>query len=305
VDSYFSADRTPKGLPVNQGADHAVLNADSLDEGRITDPLDPRKLRQDFEKRHRKRRRKILLLRVILGLNALIGWELASRYLIAPFWIGRPSDILVRLKGWYFTGFFFPHLWVTLKEMAIGFSIGLVLAIVAGLVLGTQKTIARILEPFLMAIWSVPVIVLGPLFILYFGIGITSKVVLVATTVFFLIFFNTFTGIRSVDQIWIDTMRTMGASQGTVFTKVMLPASALWVFASFKNAIPYTLVAAVVGEFIASNKGVGFLIQDASGVMDTTGVFAALFNLMIIGLILNEIVERSEKWMLRWKGSES
>ena len=305
MDPHSSADQTLKGPSVNQGADPAVPNTDLVGERRSIDPLDPTKLRQDFEERHRQRRRKILLLRVTLGLGALMGWELASRYLIAPFWIGRPSDILIRLKVWYFTGFFFPHLWVTLKEMAIGFSIGLVLAIVAGLVLGTQKTVARILEPYLMAIWSVPVIVLGPLFILYFGIGITSKVVLVATTVFFLIFFNTFTGIRSVDQIWIDTMRTMGASQRALFIKVMLPASALWVFASFKNAIPYTLVAAVVGEFIASSKGIGFLIQDASGLMDTTGVFAALFNLMIIGLILNEIVERSERWMLRWKESES
>lgn len=272
--------------------------------GGMVDPLDPSEHRQIFEFRRRRYRRRVWLLRTLFGVGGLLFWELASRYLISPFWIGRPSDIFLRLKEWYLTGFFFIHLLSTLEVMVIGFTIGLVLAIVASLLLGTRKVIAKVLEPFLMAIWSVPAIILGPLFILYFGIGITSKVVLVTTTVFFLIFFNTFTGIRSVDQIWIDSMRTMGASQGVIFRKVILPASALWVFASFKNAIPYTLVAAVVGEFMASNKGIGFLIQEASGIMDTTGVFTALFNLMLIGLILNEIVERSERWVLRWKRTD-
>jgi NitT/TauT family transport system permease protein len=226
---------------------------------------------------------------------------MSSIYLSDPFWISRPSHILLRLKEWYFTGFFFPHLWITLLEMGVGFFIGLVLAIAAGLFLGTRKTLSDLLDPFMMAIWSVPGIVLGPLFILYFGIGFTAKMVLVAVTVFFLVFFNTFTGVRSVDQEWINVMRIMGASQREIWAKVILPASALWVFASFKNAIPYTMVAAVVGELIASQKGIGYLINDASGVMDTTGVFAALFNLMLIGLILNAVVEHAEKKVLHWK----
>ena len=183
----------------------------------------------------------------------------------------------------------------------MGFFIGLVLAIAVGIFLGTRKTLSTLLDPFMMAIWSVPGIVFGPLFILYFGIGFTAKMVLVAVTVFFLIFFNTFTGVRSVDQEWINVMRIMGASQREIWTKVILPASALWVFASFKNAIPYTMVAAVVGELIASQKGIGYLINDASSVMDTTGVFAALFNLMLIGLILNAVVEHAEKKVLHWK----
>ena len=187
--------------------------------------------------------------------------------------------------------------------MGVGFAIGLILAIAASLVLGTREVLAKVLDPFMMAIWSVPGIVLGPLFILYFGIGFTAKMVLVAVTVFFLVFFNTFTGIRSVDREWINVLRVMGATERIIFQKVILPASALWIFSSFKNAIPYTLLAAVVGELIASHKGIGFLIEDASGVMDTTGVFAALFNLMLLGLILNEIVEQTEKRVLHWKSS--
>jgi NitT/TauT family transport system permease protein len=268
------------------------------------DPRHPETYRAEFDRRLKKRRYAVLGLRAAFGLAGLLFWEWASRSLIDPFWISRPSEIAVRLREWYFTGFFFPHLWITVQEMAAGFFIGLVLAVLVGFLLGTRKAIADILDPFLMAIWSVPGIVLGPLFILYFGIGFTPKMVLVAVTVFFLIFFNTFTGIRSVDRDWINALRIMGAKEKEVFTKVILPASAIWIFSSFKNAIPYTLVAAIVGELIASQKGIGYLIEDASGVMDTTGVFAALFNLMIIGLVLNEIVERIEKRVLHWKRME-
>ena len=202
------------------------------------------------------------------------------------------------------TGFIFPHLWITLLEMGAGFFVGLVLAIAAGLFLGTRKALSDLLDPFMMAIWSVPGIVFGPLFILYFGIGFTSKMVLVTVTVFFLIFFSTFTGVKQVNRDWINVMHIMGASQREIWIKVILPASAIWVFASFKNAIPYTMVAAVVGELIASQKGIGYLINDASSVMDTTGVFAALFNLMLIGLILNTVVEYAEKKVLHWKREE-
>jgi NitT/TauT family transport system permease protein len=267
----------------------------------FVDPLDVKIQREEFEQRANKRKLHVWSLRVICGVGGLLFWEIASLYLINPFWISRPSHIFLRLKEWYLTGFFFPHLWITLLEMGVGFIIGLVLAIAAGLFLGTRKALSDLLNPFMIAIWSVPGIVFGPLFILYFGIGFTAKMVLVAVTVFFLVFFNTFTGIQSVDREWINVMLVMGASQRQIWVKVILPASALWVFASFKNAIPYTMVAAVVGELIASQKGIGYLINDASSVMDTTGVFAALFNLMLIGLILNTVVQHVEKMVLHWK----
>jgi NitT/TauT family transport system permease protein len=272
-------------------------------ENQNFDPLDPGRLRQEFRRQIKLRRNLVIFLRIGVGICLLGLWELVSRYLIDPFWISRPTHIVTRLWEWYFTGFFFPHLGATMLEIGVGFFIGLALAIMASLLLGTRKELAQVLDPFMMAIWSVPGIVLGPLFILYFGIGFTAKIVLVAVTVFFLIFFNSFNGIREVDQEWIDVLYIMGAKQRSIFIKVILPASALWIFSSFKNAIPYSLVAAVVGELIASQRGIGYLIQDASGVMDTTGVFAALFNLMLVGLFLNEVVEQAEKRILHWRAS--
>jgi len=273
-------------------------------QGRAADPFDTKGLREEFDRRARRRRNLVIGLRIGFGLFFLGVWELCSRYVIDPFWISRPSHVLVRLWEWYSTGFFFAHLGVTMLEIGVGFLLGLAAAVLVSLVLGTRDTLAKVIDPFMMALWSVPGIVLGPLFILYFGIGFTSKMVLVTVTVFFLIFFNTFSGIRSVNQEWINVLRIMGASQNKLFTKVILPASALWIFSSFKNAIPYALVAAVVGELIASQRGIGFLILDASGVMDITGVFAALFNLMLVGLMLNEIVERSEKRVLHWRQND-
>jgi len=274
------------------------------EKSNFIDPLDASIPREVFKQKLYKRQLYIWSLRVFWGIGCMLFWELASTYLVDPFWISRPSHLLLRLKEWYLTGFIFPHLWITLLEMGAGFFVGLVLAIAAGLFLGTRKTLSDLLDPFMMAIWSVPGIVFGPLFILYFGIGFTSKMVLVTVTVFFLIFFSTFTGVQQVNRDWINVMRIMGASQREIWRKVILPASALWVFASFKNAIPYTMVAAVVGELIASQKGIGYLINDASSVMDTTGVFAALFNLMLIGLILNTVVEYAEKKVLHWKREE-
>lgn len=268
------------------------------------DPMDTKELRLAFDRRARQRKNLVIAFRIGFGILFLVLWELCSRYLIDPFWISRPSHIMTRLWEWYSTGFFFGHLGATMLEIGTGFFLGLALAIMVSLLLGTRDTLAKVIDPFMMALWSVPGIVLGPLFILYFGIGFTSKLVLVAVTVFFLIFFNTFSGIRSVDREWINVLRVMGASQKNIFAKVILPASALWIFSSFKNAIPYALVAAVVGELIASQRGIGFLIQEASGVMDTTGVFAALFNLMLVGLALNQIVEWSEKRVLHWRESE-
>lgn len=268
------------------------------------DPLDARLLRLALESRLRKEKFIVRILLLAFGVGAIFAWEMASRHLMDPFWISQPTAIVLRLWEWFSSGFIFPHLWISCKEMGIGFTIGLVSATVASIFLATRKVLANILDPFMMAIWSVPGIILGPLFILYFGIGFTAKMVLVAVSVFFLVFFTTFTGIRSIDKDWIDSMRLMGASGGQIFRKVMLPASAIWILASFKNAIPYTLVAAVAGELMASIQGIGYLIKYFSGVLDTTGVFAALVTLMVMGMILNEIVERTEKWVLRWKSRE-
>jgi NitT/TauT family transport system permease protein len=260
--------------------------------------------RERIAREHFIRRLMINAYRLLFGFFCFFLWEGVSGRLVKQLYISSPSAVIKRVYEWYATGFFFPHLWATLIEMALGFVLGTVLAILAGFLLGLKKLIAEILDPFLIAIWSVPGIILGPLFILYFGIGLTPKIILVATTVFFLVFFNTLTGIREVNPELVHSIKMMGADSRFLFRKVVLPSASLWIFTGLKNAIPFTIIGAVVGEMLSSTRGIGWLIERSSGVLDTTGVFAALFNLLVLGLLLNEGVVRLEAHVLRWKPKE-
>jgi NitT/TauT family transport system permease protein len=237
----------------------------------------------------------------------VIVWQLVSgnskteAVLVDKFWVSRPSDILARLADWVSTGKLWLHLAVTLQEMATGLIIGSIIGVLTGFVLGQSLTFARLFDPFIMAIYSIPKLALAPLFILWFGVGIEPKVVLVATVVFFLVFLNTYAGVRDVDQELLDIIRLMGAGPRDLVLKVVLPSSSAWILTGLKQAVPNSLIGAVVGEIMASNRGLGFLLINAQGQFDTAGVFAAILILMVMGLVINEGVNRAETYLLRWK----
>jgi NitT/TauT family transport system permease protein len=250
---------------------------------------------------------RLALIRLAVLAGVVIVWQLASgnskteAVLIDKFWVSRPSDILARLADWVTTGKLWLHLAVTLQEMATGLIIGSIIGVVTGFVLGQSLTFARLFDPFIMAIYSIPKLALAPLFILWFGVGIEPKVVLVATVVFFLVFLNTYAGVRDVDQELLDIIRLMGAGPRDLVLKVVLPSSSAWILTGLKQAVPNSLIGAVVGEIMASNRGLGFLLINAQGQFDTAGVFAAILILMLMGLVINEGVNRAETYLLRWK----
>lgn len=249
----------------------------------------------------------LIRLAVLAGVVAL--WQLASgdskteTVLVDKFWISRPSDILARLADWLVTGKLWLHLLVTLQEMVTGLVIGSLIGVATGFILGRSLTFARLFDPFIMAVYSIPKLALAPLFILWFGVGLQPKVVLVATVVFFLVFLNTYAGVRDVDQELLDMIRLMGAGPRDLVLKVVLPASSTWILTGLKQAVPNALIAAVVGEIMASNRGLGFLLINAQGQFDTAGVFAAILILMVMGLVINEGVNRAESYLLRWKAA--
>lgn len=253
---------------------------------------------------------KLLFVRLAVLVIALALWEMISGRVIDEFWISKPSKIVASLLKWltdakpgepFWTASLFFHLNITMQEMVAGFFFGALAGIVIGFALGQMPFVAKVVDPFIMAVYSLPKIALAPLFILWFGIGIQMKIVLGTTVVFFLVFWNTYAGIKEVDQDLVDVVKVMGAKRGTILTKVVLPSSLVWIFTGLKISIPYALIAAVVGEIIASNRGIGFLLMRASGYFDTHGLFAALFVLMIIGTILNEALGRAETLLMRWK----
>lgn len=253
--------------------------------------------------RERAQRVQLMGLRILLAVVVLVVWQLVGGNLIDTFWISRPSDVFAKLWDWTVSGRLWFHLQITLLEMAVGFAIGSVAGITVGMVLGLNQFLSKLIEPFLIGFYSLPKIALAPLFILWFGIDLTPKIVLAGVIVFFLVFMNTFAGVRDVDRELIDVVRVLGANQQSIVTKVVLPSAMAWVFAGLKISVPHALTGAVVGEFFASNKGIGYLIAAASGQFETSGVFAAIVVLTVVGMIINEVVNRAEGFLLRWRVS--
>ena len=256
---------------------------------------------QDLAAVARNERLVVMAWRVGITVVGLALWEAASGRLIKPFWISSPSAIWTQLADWIATGELWLHVEITLTETILGFVFGAVSGIGVGLALGLNKRLAAVLDPFIIAFYSLPKIALAPLFILWFGVGLLSKVVLATFVVFFLVFYNTYAGTLAVEQELVDVLRLMGGTRGQIIRKVILPSVLLWIFTGMKISVPYALIGAVVGEMMASNKGLGYLIQAAAGQYDTSGVFAALFVLMIIATGLHTALKLSERLMSRWK----
>lgn len=251
------------------------------------------------------RRLQITLMRLGLLAAILIGWELASGRLVAEFFISRPSAIFETLYNWVADGSLFYHAGITATEAFLGFVIGGAIGMAVGLLLGRSQFLAQLLDPFIMAFYSLPKVALAPLFILWIGIGMKMKIVLTAAIVFFLVFLNTYTGVRNVSRELIAILNLMGARERHVLTKVVLPSAVTWVFTGLRISVPYALIGAIVGELMASNRGLGALLVQAQGQFDTAGVFAALIAIMVLAFILNTAVKYAEIKVMPWKSAEA
>jgi len=243
----------------------------------------------------------VWLVRVALVAVFLVLWEIAADRWVDITFISRPSDIVGRLGDWVADGTLWTNTWITVQEMVYGFLLGAVAGVIAGFVLASLNFLYRVLDPFMMALYAIPKVALAPLFIVWFGIGMHMKVLLAAATVFFLVFLNTAAGVREVDRGLVDAVRLMGGNRWHVIRKVVLPSSMTGVLTGLKVAVPYALIGAVIGELVASNKGLGYLINDAAAQFDTAGVFATLVVLSVIAAVLNVVVNLIGKRVNRWK----
>lgn len=241
----------------------------------------------------------VRLWRLVTVVVVLAAWELHGR-LVDISWISQPSLILRRL-GDIFVGQLGYDIGVTLSEIALGFLIGLPSGLVVGLLLGRSPMMGTLFRPIIVTLNSVPYVALAPILIMWFGLGIAPKVALVALVVFFLIFFNTFSGAQSVDDDQIEMLELMGASRIERFQKIIAPASIAWIMSGLKAALPYSLIAATVGEMMLSRAGVGNYITNAASQFDLTGVYTGLFIMMALGAMFNEFAHRIESWLLRWR----
>jgi NitT/TauT family transport system permease protein len=235
------------------------------------------------------------------GLALLAFWQWASGRLIREIYVSKPTAITVRLYELFASGEIYPHLWTTGQELVLGYVIGVAGGVVGGYALGRSPRLAAIFEPYVMAFYGVPKIALAPLFIIWFGIGMGSKVALASIMVFFLVFYNVFAGVRNVDRELVNLTLVMGANQRQLTYHVYLPASAPFVMLGMRMAIPYSVIGVIVGEFTSSTQGLGLFIHEASATYDPAGVFAGIVILLGFVVVAGALAGRLERRLLRWR----
>jgi NitT/TauT family transport system permease protein len=242
-----------------------------------------------------------LLARLLPGIAILVFWQWASGRLIKEIYVSKPTAVAARLYELFASGEIYPHLWTTGEELVLGYVIGVAGGILGGYALGRSPRLANIFEPYVMGFYGIPKIALAPLFIIWFGIGIGSKVALASIMVFFLVFYNVYTGVRSVDRELINLSLVMGANQRQLTYHVYLPAAAPFVLLGMRMAVPYSVIGVIVGEFTSSISGLGLFIHEASSTYDPAGVFAGIAILLVFVVGANFLAGRLERRLLRWK----
>jgi len=223
----------------------------------------------------------------------------------AAFFFGEPIKVAARLWRWFASGEIYEHLWVTLVETLLAFGIGTLLGVAIGLWLALSPTASGIFDPYITAINAMPRVILAPIFFIWFGLGIASKVALGVTLVFFIVFFNVYQGVREVSPVVLANVRMLGASPRQLLRHVYLPSAMSWVFASLHNSVGLAFVGAVVGEYLGSAKGVGYLILQAEGVFDMNTVVAGVLLLTAFALILDWAVGIVERRLMVWQPRSS
>lgn len=239
--------------------------------------------------------------RLLILVLIIAGWALASGRIVATSQVSSPGAVGTQLWSWIKSGYIFDQTWVTLRETLEGFVIGSVAGVVFGVALGLNRWSGDIGEPFLIGAYGLPKVALAPLFIVWFGIGSTMKVVLAGLSVFFLVFFNTYNGVRQTDRDVVNVVKTMGASRRQIIQKVILPGAKPWIFTGLRLGLPYGFVGAIVGEIIAANKGLGYLITYSASVFNTAALMAALVALVILTTVFNVAITWQERRSLRWQ----
>jgi len=246
-------------------------------------------------------RPKVWSARALIFGGGLLVWHYSVTFgLIPKLLIGAPIEILQTLWHWFGSGQIYYHLMVTLFETFLSFVLGAFAGFVCGLMLALNPFYAVVFDPFLKAFNAMPRVVLAPIFSVWFGLGVWSKVMLGVTLVFFITFFNVIQGVREVNQITVNNSRILGGTPAQLVRYVYIPSAMSWVLSSLHNAVGMAFVGAVIGEYLGSAAGVGYLIQQAEGVFDIDAVMAGIVVLTISALLLDLGVTLAERRLLRW-----
>lgn len=254
----------------------------------------------------RYRRAEIIAGRLAVAAVIVAFWQFASTSgFINPVFYSSPSAI-VSLLAHQFTGdnvqgtSLWVQIWVTIEEVIIGYALGAAAGVLAGFVIGRSRLLTRALEPYILTLYAVPKISIAPLFVIIFGIGLTSKVAIVVIEAFFILFYNTFRGVLQINEQLVQVAQVMGASRRAVLMRVLLPAALPSVLAGLQLAVPFAVIGAVVGEYVSSSKGLGWLVLYAGSTLDAAQLFGAIVLLIVIVWLLTRLVGFSVHRMAPW-----
>ena len=244
--------------------------------------------------------------RIVLAAIVIGGWQAFTTWgIVDKFFFGQPSGIAQRLvdlirHGTEF-GSFYANIWTTLQEALAGFALGAVTGVIFGVALGQSRYLSDVLGPYIKMVNAIPRIVLGSIFIVAFGIGVTPKILLAAVLVFFIVFFNAFQGVREVDRNVLANVRVLGASRMQITRHVIVPAALTWIIASLHSAFGFAIVGALVGEVLGAQSGLGLVIKTAQNNFDPNGVFATMLVIAVIVLGAEWLIGKLEHRLLAWR----
>ena len=243
-----------------------------------------------------------LVRQIIGGVLLLAVWEFLSRIgWIDPFYLPAPSAIAVTLYQVFADGSIWPHLMATLTAALVGLIFGLALGAFLGFAAALIRPLADLLEPVMILLNAIPRVILAPLFIIWFGIGLGSKIAVSLVLVTVLIFFAVYSGIREVDIRLVERIRTLGGGRATLLKEVYIPSVTSWILGNLKVAVGFAFTGAVVGEFVASARGLGYLLSFAQSTYNAALTIALILLIMAFVLVLFALAGRLERWLLRWR----
>ncbi|MDP2409233.1 MAG: ABC transporter permease [Pseudolabrys sp.] len=246
-------------------------------------------------------------LQVMVAVVSLVLWQLLTtvpvfgRVLLPPFFFSNPLDVAHQVYIWFSTGVIWKHLWVTLIEAVLAFFIGSIGGVLVGFWFARQPRTAAVFDPYVKMANALPRVVLAPIFTLWLGLGIWSKVALGVTLVFFIVFFNVYQGVKEVSPTVLANARMLGMNERQLMRHVYWPSALSWMFSSLHTSVGFAVVGAVVGEYLGAAAGLGYLIQQAEGIFDVAGVFAGMFVLAAFVIVIDSIVTVIEKRLLVWR----
>jgi NitT/TauT family transport system permease protein len=255
---------------------------------------------------------RLTLYHVLLLAGVFVFWYLMTEPLLwseeaarkTAFFFGKPLTVVQKIWEWFAGGRIYEHLLITLVETLLAFVIGTVLGLGVGLWLALSPTASSLADPYIKAMNAMPRVILAPIFAVWFGLGILSKVALGITLVFFIVFFNVYQGVKEVSPVVLNNARMLGASPQQLLRTVYVPSAMSWVFSSLHTSVGMAFVGAVVGEYLGSARGVGYLILQAEGAFDINTVFAGILVLTAFALALDAAVTVAEKKLLVWRPTQ-